>query len=548
MKVWKTFAQSKKARIICFALAGALLVASAVGLWRSFSAPGEVEISGASYEHKGQFDYVVYLKPNSLYGEFILPKEEPEEAEEAEEPPLVFFRDIMEDVKLAFSYKFDCSEPTTSITNDVVVTIIAENPGMWQKEMKQVEESHRGKEFREAFTLRLNSLDKVVDDIEEEIGVTSAKREFIIRAVVHTTAGTVSGVTIEDDFSHEITAILKEKTLELKGDLKGSDTGSEEGVKYEEEGWFDYEVYLKHNRLYGAVVLRSEPLPVAEPPPSPPPPPQTLGPGLVYFPKIIDSIKASFSYQFDCDKPVREQSKEVELNVIIENPDKWSKSLVLVPKTEKTGDFTISFPIDLDYLNEVSDAIASETGAGGASNFNIKANVHAVARTDLGTVDEVYSQSLEGKLEGNTLTFGEELSQSQSGSIGGVTTPTASEKGGWKTPWLAGLVVALVALGYFGWNQTQLKVAGVSEVEAEAIRAKKKYKQVIVDVEELPSVKPNEMVIPIGSVDDLARIADDLVKPVLHQVEAGRHIYCIVDGAVRYQYLLGEDNEEKIGN
>jgi len=57
-----------------------------------------------------------------------------------------------------------------------------------------------------------------------------------------------------------------------------------------------------------------------------------------------------------------------------------------------------------------------------------------------------------------------------------------------------------------------------------------------VDIEQLPSVKANETVIPLSSLDDLVRIADDLVKPVLHQVEAERHIYCIVDGTVRYQY------------
>ena len=59
----------------------------------------------------------------------------------------------------------------------------------------------------------------------------------------------------------------------------------------------------------------------------------------------------------------------------------------------------------------------------------------------------------------------------------------------------------------------------------------------MVDIEELPSAKPNETVIPLSSLDDLVRIADDLVKPVLHQVEEGRHIYCIVDGVVRYQYV-----------
>ncbi|MDH5781573.1 MAG: DUF5305 domain-containing protein, partial [Dehalococcoidia bacterium] len=470
-----------------------------------------------------------------------------EKKETEEETPLVFFRDIIDEVQLAFSYKFDCSEPTTGITNKVVVTIIAENPGMWRKEIRQAEESHQGKDFRVDFPLSLTRLDGIVDNIEEDIGIISRERHFIIKGVVHTTAETVSGKTIEDDFSHEITAILETKTLELKGDLKGSDTGSEGGVKYEEEGRFDYEVYLKYNELYESVVLRSEPLPIAESAELAPSP-QTLGPGLVYFPKIIDSIKASFSYRFDCDRPVSEQSEEVEVTAIIENPGKWSKSLVLVPKTREKGNFTLSFPVDISYFTEVIAAIQKETGAGGGPyKLKIQAGVHTVAQTDLGMIDEVYTQPLEMKLEGNTLTFAEELSQSQAGSLGGVTIPTAPKERGWKVPWLAGLVVALVALGYLGWNQTQLKPAAV-DVETEAARAKKKYKQVMVDVEGLPEVKANETVIPLSSLDDLVRIADDLVKPVLHQVEAGRHIYCIVDGAVRYQYLLGGDNKEKIGN
>jgi hypothetical protein len=102
-------------------------------------------------------------------------------------------------------------------------------------------------------------------------------------------------------------------------------------------------------------------------------------------------------------------------------------------------------------------------------------------------------------------------------------------------PWLGGLVVALVALGYFGWNQSQLKPA-IVDTEAEAARARKKYKQVMVDIEELPSVKTDETVIPLSSLEDLVRIADDLVKPVLHQAEEGRHIYCIIDSGVRYLY------------
>jgi len=81
-------------------------------------------------------------------------------------------------------------------------------------------------------------------------------------------------------------------------------------------------------------------------------------------------------------------------------------------------------------------------------------------------------------------------------------------------------------------------LAPVSAGEAEAARARKKYRQMMVDVEELPGVKPTETVIPLNSLDDLVRIADDLVKPVLHQAEEGRHTYCIIDSGVRYLYAI----------
>ena len=70
-----------------------------------------------------------------------------------------------------------------------------------------------------------------------------------------------------------------------------------------------------------------------------------------------------------------------------------------------------------------------------------------------------------------------------------------------------------------------------------AATARKKYKQVLGEIQKLPEVKANETVIPLSSLDDLVQIADDLVKPVLHKVAEGRHSYFIVDGTVRYQYI-----------
>lgn len=527
MKVWKAFARSRRLRITCFALAGALLAASVVGLGLSAAAPAEDTL--AKYEHRGQFDYTVYLKPSILYGDVTLT-----EAQTEEGIPMVFFRDIIQEVNLSFSYKFDSSQSLANVSSKVVVSIIAENPGVWWKEMTQLEETYTGTEFNVDFPLNLNHLDGVVDDIEGDIGITSSKRNFIIRAVVHTTAETALGQTIEDEFSYELTAVLTAKKLELQGGLEGTREAYKEGIRYEGKGRFDYEVSLKPNKLYDTTVLKSEALPVAEPPAFP----QTLGPGLLYFPKIIDKIAASFSYQFLCDSPISAQLQEVEVTVTIENPANWSRSLVVVPETNKVGNFTISFPIDIGYFTRVIDAIGQETGVRGSShNIVIKASVYTVALTDLGNINEVYTQTLSVKLEANTLAFDKELSGSKSGSIGGAVVVEASG-GGSRAPWIICLVIALLALGYFGWSQTQLRVATVSAGEAEAARARKKYRQMMVDVEELPGVKPTETVIPLNSLDDLVRIADDLVKPVLHQEEEGRHTYCIIDSGVRYLYAI----------
>jgi hypothetical protein len=387
--------------------------------------------------------------------------------------------------------------------------------------------------------LNLSHLDSIVDDIENEIGIVGRERHFIIRAVVATTAEFTLGQTIEDEFSYELTAMLTAKKLELKGNLGSSEEGSKGGIRYAGKGRFDYEVYLKENNLYETDVLRSEAPPVVEPPPEPPASPQTLGPGLVYFPNIIDNIEASFSYRFLCDRPISAQSQEVEITATIESPGQWSKSLVLMPKTSGEGSFTIPLALDIQYFKMVIDAIGEETGVRGNSHkIVLKADVHTVAQTDVGTISEVFTQTLGATLEANTLTFDKELSRSQSGTIGGATTSEPGREGRSRTPWIISLVVALLALGYFGWSQTRLGLATLSAGEANVARARKKYRQMMVDVEGLPEVKPSETVIPLNSLDDLVRIADDLVKPILHQAEEGRHSYCVIDSGVRYLYTI----------
>lgn len=510
-----------------------LLIASVFGVWKAFSLPAKTEqpITVVNYEHRGEFDYLVYLKPNSLYGDDVLTEEEEEEV------PIVFFQNIIDEAELAFSYRFESSGPISNVTEEVVVTAIAENPDMWQKEITILEETHEGQEFRVDFPLLplLNSLEGVVNDIEGEIGIMGGGTNFVIKAAVHTTAHTAMGTTIKEYFNHSITVVVAAYTLKLQGSLGGSDTGSKGGVGYTEQGWFDYEVHLKPNKLYEEDVLRSEAIPVAEPPASL----QTLGPGLVYFPKIVNNIMASFSYQFLSDKEVVNLVEEVEVTAVLKYPGMWSKSFTLVPKTSKSGPFVVNFPVDIKVFNAMTNTLRSELGFGAATyDLTIQAVVHTTGDTASGHIDQVFTHSLQGELGTTTFTLKGNLGKQQPGAIVENTMVSVGKTTVFRVLSLVGLALVVFGFVFVLRNSRQAQAVAISRMEEEALRAKKKHKGVIVDVGELPPTGAGETVVPIGSVDELVRTADALLKPVLHHAEADRHTYCVIDGAIRYQYII----------
>jgi len=515
-----------------------LLIAAAFGVWKAFSLPASTEQPTAlvNYEHGGHFDYSVYLKPNSLYG----PLQPQQEVTEEEDTAPVFFRNIIDEAWLAFSYNFSYGQSLSSVTNEVVVSAIAENPDMWQKEIAILEETSGGQHVSVEFPLDLESLESVVDEIEDEIGVRGSGNQFVIRAAVHTTAVTALGQIIEDDFSHEITVAVQAYTFKVEGRLERSDAGSDDGVSYSQKGRFDYEVYLTPNMLYETDVLRSSaPLAAGSPPAAGSLSLTPLGPGLTYFRNIVDNVMASFSYQFLSDKPVSNLVEEVEVTAVLRYPEMWSKSFTLVPKTSYSGPFMVDFPVDIEAFQTFSDNLRTELGLGAASyDLAIQAVVHTTGDTESGPIDEVFTHSLQGQLGMTTFTLAGSLAKQQPGAIEENRMVPVANTWVFRALSLVGLVLVVFALLFVLRNSRQAQAVAISGTEEEALRAKRKHKGVIVDVSELPPIGAGEAVVPIGSVDELVGIADALLKPVLHHAGADKHTYCVIDGGVRYLYVL----------
>jgi len=318
-------------------------------------------------------------------------------------------------------------------------------------------------------------------------------------------------------------------------------------------GWvhssrFDYDVFLKSNELFDEPVLRSAGLPVAEEEeeeaalPAAPRPMQVLGPGHTYFPNLVDHIDAEYTYTLESPSRVNDLSHDVGITVTIGNQDVWQKTISVIPTTTESEDFTVKFPIDINYYTAVIDAIGEETGARGASHaLAITANVHSTGVTNLGTLNKTFEHTLTGTLEKASLVFeAETLVQTEEAEIGGGTRPNAAAPpGGWRSPWLAGVAIGLAGLGFLYWREQKLRATHLGPVESEAAAVKKKYRDLVVDTVALPERKAEEKVVALESPADLAKIADDAIKPMLHHQSDGVHQYLVLDGSVRYEYTIG---------
>ena len=101
------------------------------------------------------------------------------------------------------------------------------------------------------------------------------------------------------------------------------------------------------------------------------------------------------------------------------------------------------------------------------------------------------------------------------------------------------ILVAIVSLSLYLLIPLMVhKALPLSRIEQEARRAKKKHRDLIVDVKEFPFAEAGAItVISLNSLDDLITTADNLFKPVLHQAEDKQHRYCVIDNFIRYEYV-----------
>jgi len=272
----------------------------------------------------------------------------------------------------------------------------------------------------------------------------------------------------------------------------------------------------------------------------------TIGPDEVCFSKITDHLDLFFYYSFRSSQPA-EVKGDYEIFALVESPDQWKKRFIIVPKTAfnsservRSADFTSSFPLNISHYNSIANEIGDEIGIRPDNpKLTILTNIHTIAKTDAGNINEIFSPAIEIPLNKDIIEVNGDLHQHKNGSTG-KTERIYQPSVIYKRHFLLGaLVLCLIMLIVFAYMILAAK-QGSRGKSREADRVKKKYSDWIVDTEDIPA-RADDRVIPLNSLEDLIKVAEETGKPVIHKKSStskGEHTYHVFDGATRYDYTL----------
>lgn len=504
----------KPALIFMGVILACSLIATTIGQLSPIEKTRQVTL--ANYSHKGEFNYTAY-STSGLYS-----------GESDQSPPAIFTR-LVENLEILFAYSGPQSGP-------VKMSVILEDAsGNWQKEIPV--QVIVGPVI--SFPLNLDDMLELGNNINVQLGGRSTN--YLLRIVAEVQTG-----------GEPFTATL-EGTLDAFA-LKWNEAGFDKiergypGGNDSRQAAFGYRVKLIENELFGSISLESKPdLPRTF----------AVSPGVTLVTNLVSSVDIDFSYQFSSDARINSLTEEVKVEMVVEEPGRWRKSYTLVPLTRKQDKININIPLDIGKLVEMAASINKGLPGKGVTEqlITITAEVHTIAQTNSGTIDEVFTHQLTGKIGGLIELQAADkagtnlLALTKTGKITTtITEPNLFMKmlsiQRLRTYSLIALVASLLifcglAVLYW-WRRPKL-----SFLEQELKRNRNKYGELISEVSAFPAIREGEVTISASSLAALANISNNSLKAILLKVEPDKHSYYVIDGLVRYEYVSKIDVPDK---
>ena len=290
------------------------------------------------------------------------------------------------------------------------------------------------------------------------------------------------------------------------------------------------------------------------------------GPGETYDDSLVEGITIRLTGAFITDVPARIEGW-YEVTAELDAGELLGERYLVTPRTpflQERGtslSLELELPVDRDLFRRRVEEVAAETGASAPAEVTLTytAHVEAEAAAAGESVRQVLEPTLVVPLAGDTFAISGDRSRSADGVVrraeerpapGVVARRVYSLLG----TGVAALLPLLALLGTVARPRPP-----EDPLVREARRLRRKYRKRIAEADAggpFDSAQDRlelsgEQAVPLASMEDLARVSDELLKPIVYAGPAGAdgpHLFFVVDGAVRYEYrLAGEPPFRRAG-
>ena len=184
-----------KLRIAAIAILSIIVIASAYSAYAAFQQPTTTEknVISCEYNHNGKFDYIVYLKNNTIYNNIsiLYPGQE------------TIFRKITDHINASLTFRFLCDQPANIDGNYELIAQLQTD--IWTKEyviVPQTAFSSNGNSahFTTSFPINYTHFENIVNQIDQEIGVNAGDPTLHMKCNIDITAEINNG-SISESFT-----------------------------------------------------------------------------------------------------------------------------------------------------------------------------------------------------------------------------------------------------------------------------------------------------------------------------------------------------------
>jgi hypothetical protein len=264
------------------------------------------------------------------------------------------------------------------------------------------------------------------------------------------------------------------------------------------------------------------------------------------FRRLVDQLDVTFDYHVDA-RAAKSLAGALSVQTEVRSGNGWHRVLDALPATSFKGDSTsATIHLDLNRLDAMVAEVEALTGVqGGGTRLSIQPKAEVVGTLGAQQIDETFAPSLDFTLDPLQLrpvNAEEQLSTELPGLLEASTTvPRTIGAFGVEAPVQT---ARLVSLG-LGLPAVLGAAAGAVALrrrlrdEADRIELRHGHRMVPV------SAAATRNVIEVGSMQDLARLAEQYGSLILHRQGTRGHDYLLQADGVVYRYRSGDRRESR---